>query len=454
MATYYVRQDGTVTAANKATATDGAAAASSLSPAQFGSCSGANAFSDGDEVRFDSRGGVITGNLNIPVGGSAVGSEITYCGSPGYEATLAPTSGAALNLNAMNHIIVKDLNFGGTATNASMLRSYGVTASTTNVTLDGCTFTGARVTGQGGVNFQVMSTGPLIIRDCTFTNCMANAIYIDACEVSGNYIRISGCTFDGNGEDGDDKNTDQILFTKTPDTQNGTSYVEDCVFINGRGGESTDCDMGRTTTGYIRRCLSISPAGKSFSSTHSAGGATAITVESCISYHASVGLYIYGAASMTARNCTVIEPICTFKAPIGVSIGNDAGCACVLRNCIVQLTNNSSGRVIAWNDANATLDSDYNAWYGNASITISGSNSVGNALTLLQAASKDANSVYADPQLSDNYSPGNSAVKGVGTWIAGVLAYDDLPLPLSPDIGAVQDRTAPGRRFGVGGGKR
>ena len=41
---------------------------------------------------------------------------------------------------------------------------------------------------------------------------------------------------------------------------------------------------------------------------------------------------------------------------------------------------------------------------------------------------------------------------GAGTWIAGVRAYDDLPLPLHPDIGAVQDRTAPGRRFGVGGG--
>ena len=41
---------------------------------------------------------------------------------------------------------------------------------------------------------------------------------------------------------------------------------------------------------------------------------------------------------------------------------------------------------------------------------------------------------------------------GLGTWIAGVRAYDDLPLPLAPDIGAVQDRTAPGRRFGVGGG--
>lgn len=44
------------------------------------------------------------------------------------------------------------------------------------------------------------------------------------------------------------------------------------------------------------------------------------------------------------------------------------------------------------------------------------------------------------------------AYSGLGIWIAGVRAYDDLPLPLNPDIGAVQDRTAAGRRFGAGGG--
>jgi parallel beta-helix repeat protein len=44
------------------------------------------------------------------------------------------------------------------------------------------------------------------------------------------------------------------------------------------------------------------------------------------------------------------------------------------------------------------------------------------------------------------------ATKDTAAWIAGVRAYDDLPIPLHPDIGAVQDRTAPGRRFGVGGG--
>lgn len=52
--------------------------------------------------------------------------------------------------------------------------------------------------------------------------------------------------------------------------------------------------------------------------------------------------------------------------------------------------------------------------------------------------------------LSGNITSG--AVTGGGVWIVGVRASDDLPLPLRPDIGAVQDRNAPGRRFGVGGG--
>jgi hypothetical protein len=58
-----------------------------------------------------------------------------------------------------------------------------------------------------------------------------------------------------------------------------------------------------------------------------------------------------------------------------------------------------------------------------------------------------------DPELSSSYAPGNSALKGVGTWIAGIRAYDDLPLPLHPDIGAVQDRDYPGRKVSVGGGQ-
>lgn len=64
-----------------------------------------------------------------------------------------------------------------------------------------------------------------------------------------------------------------------------------------------------------------------------------------------------------------------------------------------------------------------------------------------------AGNLSVDPLLQSDYSIGSgSPARGTGTWVSGVRAYDDLPLPLHPDIGAIQDRSAPGRRFGVGGG--
>jgi hypothetical protein len=67
-------------------------------------------------------------------------------------------------------------------------------------------------------------------------------------------------------------------------------------------------------------------------------------------------------------------------------------------------------------------------------------------------ADQFTDSLDTDPRLNADYSlAAGSPARGAGTWIAGVRAYDDLPLDASPDIGAVQDRTAAGRRGGVGG---
>jgi hypothetical protein len=64
----------------------------------------------------------------------------------------------------------------------------------------------------------------------------------------------------------------------------------------------------------------------------------------------------------------------------------------------------------------------------------------------------DATDIEEVSGVNGDYITTNSSLKAAGVWLAGVRAYDDLPLPLRPDIGAIQDRTAPGRRFGVGGG--
>ncbi len=60
--------------------------------------------------------------------------------------------------------------------------------------------------------------------------------------------------------------------------------------------------------------------------------------------------------------------------------------------------------------------------------------------------------IFTDPQLDVSYRPQASACMGSGTWASGVRGIDDLPLPLHPDMGPWQDRTAPGRQFGSGGG--
>lgn len=60
----------------------------------------------------------------------------------------------------------------------------------------------------------------------------------------------------------------------------------------------------------------------------------------------------------------------------------------------------------------------------------------------------DDGGILIDPMLDENYIPQNPALKAAATWLAGVTAYDGLPLPLHPDIGAVQDRSYPGRRQG------
>jgi len=67
------------------------------------------------------------------------------------------------------------------------------------------------------------------------------------------------------------------------------------------------------------------------------------------------------------------------------------------------------------------------------------------------AASGETGHTATDPLVDalGNLAP-SSPARGAATWVAGLRGHDDLPLPLHPDIGAVQDRSAPGRRHGVG----
>lgn len=64
----------------------------------------------------------------------------------------------------------------------------------------------------------------------------------------------------------------------------------------------------------------------------------------------------------------------------------------------------------------------------------------------------DATETTDNPGLGASLQVSASTMKAACPWVANVVAYDDLPLPLHPDFGAVQDRNAEGRRFGVSSG--
>jgi hypothetical protein len=106
-ATYYVRADGTVTAANKANATSPANANTSLNMAQVNAAS----FAAGDQVLFSSQGGNYSAELIIPSGGSGAGNEITYANVLSETPTVNITSNYLLDTNSKSNVIIQGLTF-------------------------------------------------------------------------------------------------------------------------------------------------------------------------------------------------------------------------------------------------------------------------------------------------------------------------------------------------------
>lgn len=135
-ATYYVRADGTVTAASKASATSPASASTSLSMAQVNAAT----FAAGDSVLFSSQGGTYSTLLTIPSGGSGVGNEITYANVPNETPVIAVTTGNLINTNSKSNIIIQGFtyNYIGTSasTNIGLLLGAGSNITLRNLTSD------------------------------------------------------------------------------------------------------------------------------------------------------------------------------------------------------------------------------------------------------------------------------------------------------------------------------
>ena len=141
-------------------------------------------------------------------------------------------------------------------------------------------------------------------------------------------------------------------------------------------------------------------------------------------YFGGVGI---DQADVTVRNNTFVQ--CTDRA-VTVAAAWDVNGALTLQNNIMS----GSGDAAFVEDGGiGTYTEDYNVVHG---FTAPGITLGGNDLT-------------DDPLVQSDFAlASGSPARSVGTWIAGARAYDDLPLPPTPDIGAVQDR---GSRS-VGGG--
>jgi len=203
------------------------------------------------------------------------------------------------------------------------------------------------------------------------------------------------------------------------------------VAFGGTEGAGFQADDHCTSATYVG-CVAHDNDTQGF---HSNGGLS-IKYHGCVSYNnGTSGFHGYnGPLNAEWVNCTAFD-----NGGNGFYLGQTAGFVGTVTNCISD-DNTQYGITAA---GAATLVLNYNNWYGNGT----GAESVPAGTTKTPATQW----TY-DPQLGADFSVGNALLKGTGLWVAGVRAYDDLPLPLRPDIGAVQDRTAAGRRFGVGGG--
>jgi hypothetical protein len=180
MATYYVRADGTVLAADKANATDPAAAATSLNMAQVNAAT----FSAGDSVLFSSQGGNYNAVLIIPSGGSGVGSEITYANVPTETPVINPATDKYINANGKNYTIISGFSLQHTSGSAywAVWVETGSYIALNNITVN---FTPA---GCGGI--AVHGTASYV----TVTNCFSTAkIHAFYVGDDAHHVTITGC---------------------------------------------------------------------------------------------------------------------------------------------------------------------------------------------------------------------------------------------------------------------
>ena len=233
MTTYYVRADGSVTAANRANATSSGAAATSLSLSEMNTVvSGGNA-ADGDIFVLSAKGGVFSG-AGIT---NAVASGITYIGETGYRPTLSLASTyrcqvAGVSRNTFDNLIILNAATSGiefiTSGTGHVVRNVEVSGSTNQCfsVENSCTATFYDVIGHNGTDdgLSAHGTAELTVYGGHFYDNNQNLSHVGTSVVRCYDVKFSGAKL---GVDSGD------LVVGTLANDNSQSYFYDCEFDGG-----------------------------------------------------------------------------------------------------------------------------------------------------------------------------------------------------------------------------
>jgi hypothetical protein len=253
--------------------------------------------------------------------------------------------------------------------------------------------------------------------------CLATAILLLACPGA----RLLQLLLQDNGRSAGDENDDGLAID---DGSHGTIAKRVRVYrqlsAQGSGIDSQASLVGDTDPIRLIACLVVGSQHSDYSNT----GVPDTYFDGCVSDRSQgYAFYTKGTATGVLNNCTSILPGAN-HIKSGDTEGDDH--TMTVKN---HLMVGKAGSVDVYHNDVGTLDMDYCLVPTTATYT---------------DADAGTNAVEADAEINDDYSlPTDSPARGAGTWIAGARAFDDLPLGVHPDIGAVQDRDDPDRIDGA-----
>ena len=201
---------------------------------------------------------------------------------------------------------------------------------------------------------------------------------------------------------------------------------------NGSAFDCSTSDAGHDAVVSFRACTAVN-AYNGFSCSGDDRAGDIVTYHGCRSVTAtSASFYIYEAVTANLYNCSGDTSIQVQVAGSDVDL--------TMTNCAFIVTAGGEAFAVDRTLLNS-FTADYNRYLGGTDGIIK---DIGEGYENTIAGWRTTTGQEAHSDFS-------AVVSQVGLWVAGVVANDDMPLPLHPDIGAVQNRNLAGRKTAVSG---